>query len=360
MYISLIFVILVLFCSVLILNPSTEVRTQKEVDMRCKDTGYYLTTFICGTIAEDGAKEFVMNVTENKELPITVVDDFSAEHPVMFPSWSFNASIPGPTIRVTEGDTVRITLINPEGNKHPHSIHFHSTHDGINDGTFLSGPSGSVKPGTDYTYEFVAGPAGVYPYHWHVSPIENHINRGLYGALIIDPQQPRKPMNEMVMMMNGYDLNMEAEDEPTFVLPSSENATQLLSGNGSELELGQERGNEIYTVNGKAFEYMHNPIELEVNEPVRIYLLNMLEFDLLNNMHVHGTMFKYYPAGTEDTAPFVTDIVSLMQGDRGIMELSFPYPGLFMFHAHVTEFTDLGWMGTFKVTDPKNSTRGFA
>jgi FtsP/CotA-like multicopper oxidase with cupredoxin domain len=167
-------------------------------------------------------------------------------------------------------------------------------------------------------------------------------------------------MNEMVMMMNGYDLNMEAEDEPTFLLPTSENATQLLSGNGSEIELGQERGNEIYTVNGKAFEYMHNPIELEVNEPVRIYLLNMLEFDMLNNMHVHGTMFKYYPAGTEDTASFVTDIVSLMQGDRGILEMSFPYPGLFMFHAHVTEFIDLGWMGTFKVTDPKNSTRGFA
>jgi hypothetical protein len=81
----------------------------------------------------------------------------------------------------------------------------------------------------------------------------------LYGALIIDPQQPRKPMKEMVMMMNGYDLNMEAENKPTFVLPTSEDATQLLSGNGSDIELGQERGNEIYTVNGKAFEYMHNP-----------------------------------------------------------------------------------------------------
>jgi manganese oxidase len=168
MYISLISVILVLLCSVLILNPSTELLTQTEVDMRCKDTGYYLTAFICGTTAENGAKEFVMNVTEYKDLPITVVDDFSTEHPVMYPSWSFNASIPEPTIRVTEGDTVRITLINPEGNKHPHTIHFHSTHDGINDGTFLSGPSGSVMPGTNYTYEFVAGPAGVYPYHCHI------------------------------------------------------------------------------------------------------------------------------------------------------------------------------------------------
>jgi FtsP/CotA-like multicopper oxidase with cupredoxin domain len=100
----------------------------------------------------------------------------------MFPSWSFNASIPGPTIRVTEGDTVRITLVNPGENKHPHSIHFHSTHDGINDGTSLSGPSGSVLPGKNYTYEFAVGPPGVYPYHCHASPIENHINRGLYGT----------------------------------------------------------------------------------------------------------------------------------------------------------------------------------
>jgi hypothetical protein len=95
MYISLILVILVLLCSVIIINPSTELRTQTEVDMRCMDTGYYLTTFICGTTAEDGVKEFIMNVTENKKLPITVVDNFSTEHPVLFPSWSFNASIPG-------------------------------------------------------------------------------------------------------------------------------------------------------------------------------------------------------------------------------------------------------------------------
>ncbi|MGH9925092.1 MAG: multicopper oxidase domain-containing protein [Nitrososphaera sp.] len=129
-----------------------------------------------------------MNVTENKELLITVVNDFSNEHPLMFPGWSFNASIPGPTIRVTEGDTVRITLVNPEEYKHSHSIHFHSVHDGINDGTSLSGPSVSVIPGTNYTYEFVAGPVGVYPYHCHVSPIENHITRGLYSALKIDQQ----------------------------------------------------------------------------------------------------------------------------------------------------------------------------
>ncbi|MGH9990347.1 MAG: multicopper oxidase domain-containing protein [Nitrososphaera sp.] len=162
------------------------------------------------------------------------------------------------------------------------------------------------------------------------------------------------------MIMNGYDLNMEAEDKPTFLLPTPENATQLLAGNGSDVELGKEKGDEVYAVNGKAFEYMHSPIELKTGEPVRIYLLNMLEFDLFNNIHVHGTMFRYYPAGTENTAPFVTDIVSLMQGNRGIMEMSFPYAVLFMFHAHVTEFSDLGWMGTFKVTDLKNNTRGFA
>ena len=65
------------------------------------------------------------------------------------------------------------------------------------DGTF--GPSGSIAPGQSFTYEFTAGPAGVYPYHCHVEPIVDHINRGLYGAMIIDPKTPRIHMTYFLM-----------------------------------------------------------------------------------------------------------------------------------------------------------------
>jgi len=110
-----------------------------------------------------------------------------------------------------------------------------------------------------------------------------------------------------------------------------------------------ERDNEIYTVNGKAFDYMMNPIAVQTGKPYRIYLVNMLEFDLINSFHMHGTMYDYITAGTDETSDFKTDIVTLAQGDRGIIEFQYDYPGKYMFHAHVTEFTDLGWMGLFDV-----------
>jgi FtsP/CotA-like multicopper oxidase with cupredoxin domain len=112
---------------------------------------------------------------------------------------------------------------------------------------------------------------------------------------------------------------------------------------------GEDRVNEIYTVNGKAFDYMMNPIVLNTGKPYRIFLVNMLEFDLVNSFHLHGAMFNYYTAGTDETADYNTDIVTLSQGDRGIMEFTYAYPGTYMFHAHQTEFTDLGWMGLFDV-----------
>jgi hypothetical protein len=82
----------------------------------------------------------------------------------------------------------------------------------------------------------------------------------------------------------------------------------------------------------------------------------MLEFDLVNSIHVHGTMFEYYPSGTSKDPQQVNDIVTLSQGDRGILELSYPYPGRYMFHAHVNDFADKGWMSFFNVSENSSSS----
>ena len=84
----------------------------------------------------------------------------------------------------------------------------------------------------------------------------------------------------------------------------------------------------------------------------------MLEFDLVNSFHLHGNMFNYYPSGTSIGRPEqFTDVVTLSQGDRGIIEFTPQYTGRYMFHAHQTEFTEKGWMGFFDVTtDGKPST----
>lgn len=336
----------------------------------------YLTYFNCGHVSKDETgktlRQFTLIVEENQKIPITYEGH-------IFDGWTFNGTIPGPTIRVTEGDLVRIRVINSNDNTHAHSLHTQPIHYGKNNVFLKTGyPGGIISPGRSFTYEFTAGPYGVYPYYCQVEPMADHINRGLYGMMIIDPKDPRPQMTEMAMLLNGYDLDLDQEGptrlppvaqiqgaEPTIIESSDNNKTHSAADISNmthvplpsneeesardESPTGEERVNEIYTVNGKAFDYMMNPIVIHTGKPYRVYVINMLEFDSVNSVHVHGAMFDYYSAGTNITSDYLTDIVTLSQGDRGIMEFTYPYPGTYMFHAHQALFTDLGWMGLFDV-----------
>lgn len=308
----------------------------------------YLTYFNCGHVStlENGTKlrQFSLIASENNTIPIS---DINTNDPVLYNAWTFNNTIPGPTMRMTEGDHVQVTVYNSNSSTHAHSLHMHSIHSGEVDG--VMGPAGTIPPGGHYTYSFVASPYGVYPYHCHVEPLATHVNHGLYGAMIIDPKVPRTPAKEMVMLMNGYNLAddyMSASESPESPPTAKEIRTDL-----GEVTKGDEGGNQIYTVNGAAFLYRDQPIQLVTDQPYRIYLVNMLEFDLANSFHLHGNMFEYYPSGTAMNPAYKTDIVTMSQGDRGIMEFTYDIPGTYMFHAHVTEFTNLGWMGMFDVQD---------
>jgi FtsP/CotA-like multicopper oxidase with cupredoxin domain len=97
---------------------------------------------------------------------------------------------------------------------------------------------------------------------------------------------------------------------------------------------------------------MKHPLRIERHRPVRIYLVNVLEFDLINSFHLHGNFFDYYDHGTTLTPTLKTvDTIMQCQAQRGILEFSFAHhaPGLYMFHAHQSEFAELGWMGMFDV-----------
>ena len=277
------------------------------------DPSKYLREFNYGTVTNSS------NGTKIREFTLIASDTQTKEVSpgVLYNVWTFNGTIPGPTIRATEGDTIRITLIN-NGSKF-HSIHFHGIHPSEMDGVFEG-----IAPGGKFTYEFTAEPFGVFPYHCHMQPLEEHITHGLYGALIIDPKKPRASADEMIMIMNGYDTDFDTE-------------------------------NNFYTVNGIPYYYMHHPIQIDKNRLIRIYLLNMLEFDPLNNFHLHANMFDFYKTGTKLIPDEYTDIVTMNQAERGILEFSYKYPGKYMFHAHKTEFAEKGWTGLFLVNDEISS-----
>jgi FtsP/CotA-like multicopper oxidase with cupredoxin domain len=236
---------------------------------------------------------------------------------IEFPAWTYNGRIPGPTLRATEGDRIRIHFSN--GSNHPHTMHFHGFHAGAMDGVPGTGPGGSVEPGSQFTYEFDAEPFGLHLYHCHVFPLARHIAKGLYGTFIIDPKEGRPPVDrEMVMVMSGIDVDFDD-------------------------------ANDFYAVNGIPFHYQNHPIQIGIGETIRIYLVNILEFDLINSFHLHANFFHYYPTGTSLVPSEFTDTIIQGQAQRGILEFSYKYPGMYMFHAHVTEFAELGWNGMFEV-----------
>ncbi len=237
---------------------------------------------------------------------------------VRFPGWTFNGRIPGPTLRCTQGDVLRVRFVN--GSAHQHTMHFHGIHPAEMDGVPMVG-RGIISPGEEFTYTFTAEPFGLHLYHCHVGPLAEHIARGMYGTFIVDPPGGRPPADELVMVQHGYNTTFDGQ------------------------------GNQLYAVNGIPFCYMDTPVRVRRGELVRIYLVNILEYDPINTFHLHGNFFDYYPTGTRLEPSEFTDTVMQAQGQRGICEVRFPNPGRFMFHAHKTEFADLGWMGMFDVVE---------
>lgn len=279
--------------------------TMGEVDLAQFDPTNFLTNFDYGKESTGSEGNTIREwdvVAMEKEIEIAPG--------VFFPAWTYNGQVPGPTFRCREGDLLQFHFTN--GSSHPHTIHFHGFHPPSMDGV-----EPIIQPGDSFTYEFKARPFGVHPYHCHVMSLKKHIHKGLYGTLIIDPPQGREPALEMSMVMNAFDTTFDNE-------------------------------NEVYAVNTVAFHYARHPIQVKVGELVRVYLTNMTEFDLINSFHLHASMFRLYRTGTNLDQFELTDTVIMGQGERAVLEFILDDTGKYMFHAHQSEFAELGWMGFFE------------
>lgn len=281
--------------------------TVGDVDLSRFDPTKFLRDFDYGETRREGGR-----TVREYELTAEAVE-IEVAPGVMYPAWAYNGQVPGPTLRATEGERLRIVFKNRD--THPHTIHFHGFHPANMDGVFEL-----VGPGQEFVYEFDAEPFGCHLYHCHVMPLKKHIEKGLYGAFVIDPREGREEADEMVMVLNGFDTNFDG-------------------------------ANEVYAVNTVAFHHQKHPIKIKKDELVRIYVVNILEFDFINSFHTHATFFDYYPTGTRLEPSEFTDTKMFAQGERGIMEFRYGFPGRFMFHAHVSEFAELGWMGIFEVEE---------
>lgn len=229
-----------------------------------------------------------------------------------FITWNLNGHVPGPTFRATEGDRIRVIFYNRAG--HSHSLHFHGVHPSGMDGVK------PVRNGSVFIYEFDAEPFGVHLYHCHIAPVTRHVGKGLYGMFIIDPPTPRPPADEIVLIMAGYDTN------------------------------GDQK-NELYAFNGKPHYYMEHPIAIQKDQLIRLYVLNMIEFDPVATFHLHANLFRVFRTGRHLEPDEETDVITMGTAERHILEFSFRYPGKFMFHPHQDTIAEAGCMGLFEVID---------
>jgi FtsP/CotA-like multicopper oxidase with cupredoxin domain len=223
-------------------------------------------------------------------------------------AWTFNGSIPGPTLRATEGERLAIRLRNL--GSHPHNLHLHGRHDITEDGRE------PVPPGSEATYHVTAEPFGLHPYHCDATPAAEHLSRGLYGLVVVDPPGGRRPALEVALVLSGFDVD----------------------GDGH---------NELYGWNGVAGFYERYPIKVPVGRLVRVYLLNMVADDPIASFHLHAETFDVYRSGTRLVADERTDVVSLAQTERAIVEFTLPSRGRYMFHPHQRQMAERGAMGWF-------------
>jgi FtsP/CotA-like multicopper oxidase with cupredoxin domain len=292
----------------------------------------YLTTWNFSNLSPSQRSNYkatpLPNGTMKREYWLTVaVKTITLADGITFKAWAYDGQVPGPTLRVTEGDTVVIHFKN-DTNMY-HTIHFHGFHPGNDDGGM---PGAYVKPNGSTTYTFTAAPAGLMLYHCHVEPIAEHINEGMYGTLIIDPKvDPRpKPAKDFIMMMNSFDITDPLGDDA------------LKNGDGT---------NSIYSVNTVAFWYQQHPIDVKVGQLYRIYLVNITDFDPFNSFHLDGNFFTVTPTGTISSDESYTNNVSFGEGERATLDVRFQSAGDWKFSSATSGFMAKGFTGYFHATN---------
>jgi FtsP/CotA-like multicopper oxidase with cupredoxin domain len=210
-------------------------------------------------------------------------------------AWAYNRQVPGPQIRVREGDRVRVVLTNKLSQST--SIHFHGLElpNGMDGVPFITQPP--VKPGESYTYEFTVPNAGSHMYHSHHNAAVQ-VGNGLLGAFIVEPRRPRPAHRadvDYVMVLND--------------------------------------GAHGYTLNGKGFPATE-PVVCKQGQTVRIRFMN--EGMMIHPMHLHGMhMTVIAKDGWDQPAPWKCDTLNVAPGERWDVLVKATNPGTWAFHCHI-------------------------
>ena len=273
-------------------------------------------------------REFVIPVTH---------DTIEIASGVKYEGWTFGGTVPGPTIRVREGDLVRIKVVNRS--PMPHSIDFHSARIPANVAykTFM--------PGDTISFEFVARDPGAYMVHCGTPPVTMHIMQGMYFAIIVDPRGGwgTKADKEFVIVQSEFYAREDSathQHSPDWAAAMAKNASQV-------------------TFNGRAFQYKDHPLQVEVGDRVRFFVVNAGP-TFRSDFHIVGAIFdRVYPDGTGNPLERV-QTWTVPAGGGAVFETVFAKDasgeGLYPFVTHSFADAEKGAVGIIRVGSPKDKT----
>lgn len=243
---------------------------------------------------------------------------------VTYDAWTFGGAVPGPFIRVTQGDTVDFTLINSA--MMPHSMDFHAAE--IAPSKYYV----NVMPNDSIHYRFVPHVPGVFLYHCGTAPVAAHIANGMYGALIVDPSTPRAAAREFVFVQSEFYL-----DSATKGKPRSLSWERLLS-----------LAPDYVVFNGRAAQYAEKEIEVKAGELLRLYVVNAGP-NRISSFHVVGGIFeRVIEDGSSHSTLEGVQTIAIPVGGSSIFEIRLKEPGYYPFVTHAFADAAKGAMGVFR------------
>ncbi|MEK7531093.1 MAG: copper-containing nitrite reductase [Patescibacteria group bacterium] len=256
---------------------------------------------------------------------------------VTFNYWTFDGAVPGPFLRVKEGDTVRLTLYNDPTSLHHHSIDLHA----------VTGPGGGaaatiVAPGEEKTITFKALNPGIYVYHCAHPNVASHMAHGMYGLILVEPTAGLPPV-----------------DKEFYVVQGEFYSSGSLGRKGLQLFDSQAMldGKPQYVVfNGRTGSITDN-MTAEVGDTVRIYMGNG-GVNLISSFHVIGEIFdRVYREGDLVSEPAQSVQTTLVPaGGAAAVEFKLDYPGNYILVDHALSRLDRGAWGVLKVVGEADSS----
>ncbi len=250
--------------------------------------------------------------------------------------WTFGDTVPGPFIRVREGDTIRLTLKNAKTSEFKHSIDLHA----------VTGPGGGarvtqVAPGKEATFEWKALNPGLYVYHCASPHIPTHVANGMYGLILVEPKGGLPKVDREFYVVQGEFYTKGAHGEE---------GLQAFS-----LEKARKEQPEYVVFNGRVGSLMgESALKAKVGETVRLYVGNGGP-NLLSSFHVIGEIFdKVYAEGSIGAPPLRNIQTTLIPaGGSAIVEFHLDVPGTYLLVDHsIFRAIDKGALGAIEVTGP--------